>query len=81
MFLVQISNSYEDLASSKASANLKKQQGTYYESKFSYGLNYDMRNQNSNIEGFRTQFNQSIPLISNDWALETHWIIRYGKIT
>ena len=31
--------------SSKASASLKKQEGTYYESKFSYGINYDMRNQ------------------------------------
>ena len=69
-FSPKLSNSYEDLkTSSKASANLKKQQGTYYESKFSYGLNYDMRNQKfQTTEGFRTQFNQSIPLISNDWA-------------
>ena len=69
-FSPKLSNSYEDLTtSSKASANLKKQQGTYYESKFSYGLNYDMRNQRfQTTEGFRTQFNQSIPLISNDWA-------------
>ena len=64
-FLVQrLSNYYEDLkTSSKASANLKKQQGTYYESKFSYGLNYDMRNQKfQTTDGFRTQFNQSITL-------------------
>ena len=69
-FSPQLSNSYEDLStSSKASKNLKKQEGTYYESKFSYGLNYDMRNQKfQTTEGFRTQFNQSIPLISNDWA-------------
>ena len=69
-FSPKLSNSYEDLkTSSKASANLKKQEGTYYESKFSYGLNYDMRNQKfQTTEGFRTQFNQSIPLISNDWA-------------
>ena len=69
-FSPKLSNSYEDLTtSSKASANLKKQQGTYYESKFSYGLNYDMRDQKfQTTEGFRTQFNQSIPLISNDWA-------------
>lgn len=69
-FSPKLSNSYEDLnTSSKASANLKKQQGTYYESKFSYGLNYDMRNQKfQTTEGFRTQFSQSIPLISNDWA-------------
>ena len=69
-FSPKLSNSYEDLStSSKASKNLKKQEGTYYESKFSYGLNYDMRNQRfQTTEGFRTQFNQSIPLISNDWA-------------
>ena len=70
-FSPKLSNSYEDLTtSSKASASLKKQEGTYYESKFSYGINYDMRNQKfQTTEGFRTQFNQSIPLISNDWAL------------
>ena len=69
-FSPKLSNSYEDLStSSKASKNLKKQEGTYYESKFSYGLNYDMRNQKfQTSDGFRTQFNQSIPLISNDWA-------------
>ena len=69
-FSPRLSNSFEDLeTSSKASKNLKKQQGTYYESKFSYGLNYDMRNQKfQTSDGFRTQFNQSIPLISNDWA-------------
>ena len=69
-FSPKLSNSYEDLTtSSKASKNLKKQEGTYYESKFSYGLNYDMRNQRfQTTEGFRTQFSQSIPLISNDWA-------------
>ena len=69
-FSPKISNSYEDLTtSSKASTQLKKQQGTYYESKFSYGLNYDMRDQRfQTSDGFRTQFNQSIPLISNDWS-------------
>ena len=69
-FSPKLSNSYEDLStSSKASASLKKQEGTYYESKFSYGINYDMRNQKfQTSDGFRTQFSQSIPLISNDWA-------------
>ena len=69
-FSPKLSNSYEDLTtSSKASKNLKKQEGTYYESKFSYGLNYDMRNQKfQTTDGFITKFNQSVPLISNDWA-------------
>ena len=69
-FSPRLSNSYEDLTtSSKASKNLKKQQGTYFESKFSYGLNYDMRDQKfQTTEGFRTQFDQSVPLLSDDWA-------------
>ena len=70
-FTPSISNFYEDLStSSKASANLKKQQGSYFESKFSYGLTYDMRNQRFQpTEGFRSSFNQSIPLYSDDYAL------------
>ena len=70
-FSPSISNFYEDLStSSKASANLKKQQGSYFESKFSYGLTYDMRNQRFQpTEGFRSSFNQSIPLYSDDYAL------------
>ena len=70
-FSPSISNFYEDLStSSKASANLKKQQGSYFESKFAYGLTYDMRNQRFQpTEGFRSSFNQSIPLYSDDYAL------------
>ena len=70
-FSPKISNFYEDLStSSKASANLKKQQGNYFESKFSYGLNYDMRNQRFQpTDGFRSIFNQTIPLYSDDYAL------------
>ena len=70
-FSPSISNFYEDLStSSKASANLKKQQGSYFESKFFYGLTYDMRNQRFQpTEGFRSSFNQSIPLYSDDYAL------------
>lgn len=70
-FSPSISNFYEDLStSSKASSNLKKQQGSYFESKFSYGLTYDMRNQRFQpTEGFRSSFNQSIPLYSDDYAL------------
>lgn len=66
----KFSNSYEDLSTrDKASDSLKKQAGTYLESKFSYGINYDMRNQKfQTTDGFRTVFNQSIPLISDDWA-------------
>lgn len=70
-FSPKISNYYEDLSTnSKASNNLKKQAGTYYESKFSYGINYDRRNQKfQTSEGFRSQFSQSIPIYSDEYAL------------
>ena len=70
-FSPKISNYYEDLSTnSSASANLKKQAGSYTESKFSYGLDYDMRNQRfQTSEGFRSRFNQSIPIYSDDYAL------------
>jgi outer membrane protein insertion porin family len=70
-FTPKISNYYEDLTtSSKASANLKKQSGNYLESKFSYGLDYDKRNQKfQTTDGFRSFFSQVIPIYSDEYAL------------
>ena len=70
-FTPKISNFYEDLSTkSTASKNLKKQSGTYFESKFSYGLDYDMRNQRfQTTEGFRSKFSQTIPIISDEYSL------------
>ena len=69
-FSPSISNYYEDLTtSSKASKSLKKQSGTYLESKFSYGLDYDMRNQKfQTSEGFRSKFFQSVPIYSDEYS-------------
>tara|TARA_A100001011_G_scaffold98331_1_gene103521 strand:- start:452 stop:2689 length:2238 start_codon:yes stop_codon:yes gene_type:complete len=69
-FTPRISNFYEDLETkSTASKNLKKQSGTYLESKFAYGLDYDMRNQRfQTTEGFRSKFSQTIPLISEEYS-------------
>ncbi len=69
-FTPKISNFYEDLSTkSTASKNLKKQSGSYLESKFSYALDYDMRNQRfQTTEGFRSKFSQSIPLISDEYS-------------
>ena len=69
-FTPRLSNFYEDISTkSTASANLKKQSGSYYESKFSYGLDYDMRNQRFQTnDGFRSKFNQTIPLISEEYS-------------
>ena len=69
-FSPKFSNFYEDLSTkTTASANLKKQSGSYFESKFSYGLDYDKRNQRfQTTDGFRSKFNQFIPLISEEYS-------------
>ena len=66
----RLSNFYEDISTKDtASANLKKQSGSYFESKFAYGLDYDMRNQRfQTTEGFRSKFNQSIPIVSEEYS-------------
>ena len=62
---------YESLkTSSTASANLTKQKGTYYDMDFDYYIDYDKRNQKfQTSDGFRSKFNQSIPLVSDTNAL------------
>ena len=69
-FTPRLSNFYEDISTKDtASANLKKQSGSYLESKFSYGLDYDMRNQRfQTTDGFRSKFNQFIPIISEEYS-------------
>ena len=69
-FTPSISNFYEDLSTkSTASASLRKQSGSYLESKFSYGLDYDMRNQRfQTTDGFRSTFRQTIPLYSDEYS-------------
>ncbi len=61
----------EDLTTnSLASANLKKQSGNYFESKFSYALDFDNRDRRyQTTEGARTIFRQGIPLVSDEYAL------------
>ena len=59
---------------SSASASLKKQEGSYFENKFSYTLDYDLRNQKfRTTDGIRSIFNQSVPLISDDYALSNSY--------
>ena len=62
---------YEDLVTnSSASANLKKQQGSYFTSTFNYSLDLDKRNQRfQTSDGFRSKFIQNIPLISDSNTL------------
>ena len=52
-----------------ATANLKKQEGEYFDTSFAYGLDLDKRNQRfQTSSGYRSRFNQSIPIISEDTA-------------
>ncbi len=52
-----------------ATANLKKQEGEYFETAFLYGLDLDKRNQRfQTTDGYRSRFNQTLPLISDDNA-------------
>ena len=53
-----------------ASANLKKQEGSYFDTTIFYQLDYDKRNQKfQTSDGFRSKFTQSIPIVSTDYAL------------
>ena len=70
-FSPSLSTYLEDLTTSnKASASLKKQSGNYFETKFTYGLDLDKRNQKfQTFDGHRISFNQGLPLISDEYAL------------
>ena len=56
--------------SSKASANIKSQEGTYFDTFFNYTLDYDKRNQKyQTTDGYRSRFSQKIPLINKSNTL------------
>ena len=55
---------------STASAALKKQDGSFFELKFSYFLDYDLRDKPFRpTSGTKSIFNQGIPIISDDFAV------------
>ena len=61
---------------STASASLKKQDGSYFENKFNYTFDYDLRDKKyKTTDGLRSVFSQSIPLISDDYALSNSYEI------
>ena len=65
-FSPELDFALEDLkTNSNASANLKKQEGTYEDFYFNYGLNYDLRNSRYKpSSGNKTSFFQELPLVS-----------------
>ena len=66
-----ISSFVESLeTTSDASANLKKQEGDYFDTLFSYSLNYDKRNQSYQpSDGYKSTFTQSLPLVADNQAI------------
>ena len=86
-FRPTFSTTYEELTTnSSASANLKKQKGTYFTTEIGYTLDFDKRNQKfQTSDGFQSKFIQKIPLISesdtllNGYQFDTY--ISYDKIT
>ncbi len=70
IFNPKLSLFYEKLDTNQsASSNLKKQEGEYLDTSFSYGFDLDKRNQRfQTSDGYRSRFNQSIPIISEDTA-------------
>ena len=73
----QISTFWEDLeTTSQASDALRKQQGEYFENRFSYTIDYDARNRRYRAtEGFRTKFMQVIPIYSEEYSLRNGYEI------
>jgi outer membrane protein insertion porin family len=55
---------------STASASMKKQEGSYFDTFFNHTLSYDKRNQRyKTSDGFISRFTQNIPLISESYTL------------
>ena len=78
-FSPSFSNYYERLkTSSKASSTKKKQEGSYFDSEFSYGLSLNRLNQRYQpTDGYKSTFYQSLPLVSDDYALDSSY--EYSK--
>ncbi len=86
-FRPNFNTSYEELnTNSSASANLRKQKGTYLTTDIGYTLDLDKRNQRfQTTDGFQSKFIQRVPLISesntllNGYQLDTYH--SYDNIT
>jgi outer membrane protein insertion porin family len=74
-----ISTYYESLKTdSSASSILEKQKGTYFDADINYTIDYDKRNQKfQTSQGFRSRFNQSIPMISDTYGLVNGYEFNY----
>ncbi len=70
IFSPKLRTYYEKLDTNQsATANLKQQEGEYFDTSFAYALDLDKRNQRfQTTSGHRSRFSQSIPLVSEDTA-------------
>ena len=70
---------YESLKTdASASTNLQNQKGTYFDADINYLFDYDKRNQKfQTTEGFRSRFRQSIPIVSDTYALMNGYEFNY----
>ena len=80
-FSPEISMSIEDLETdSTASSQLKKQEGTYEDFYFNYGLTYDLRDSSYRpTSGNNTTFYQQLPVISGNNELSNTFIFTQYK--
>ena len=55
---------------SSASASMKKQEGSYFDTFYNYTFNYDKRNQRyKTTDGFISSFTQNVPIVSDNYSL------------
>jgi len=80
-FSPETSISFENLeTNANASAQLKKQKGSYQDMYFNYGINYDLRDSKYRpTAGNTTQFYQNIPLLSESNELTNTFIFSQYK--
>ena len=84
VFSPSISSYFESLNTNQsATARLKTQEGSYFDTAFAYGIDLDKRNQRyQTSDGFRSRFNQRIPLVSDDFAfLNSYEFTTYNQIS
>ncbi len=73
--------SFEDLeTNSSASDSLKKQEGSYKDLYFNYGLDYDLRNSKFKpSSGNKTQFYQELPMLSDNNEVDNTFVFTQYK--
>ena len=63
---------------SSASASMKKQKGSYFDTYFNYTLDYDQRNQKfQTTDGFKSTFTQKVPIASKNNSLINIYNFKY----